>query len=146
MSLETFRLETRNWLADNCPPGARGPGEISNGSTKIDIKDSENHNYQINKNFYNSESYNDLTTVNNNEYDYVIIELPNIIEVNYPIKLVMNSDITILVCRSNRLWTKADNNLLNNTINDYKKKFENSEFNMEKIKLCYWSNLINSYK
>lgn len=41
MSLETFRLETRNWLADNCPPGARGPGEISNGSTKIDIKDSD---------------------------------------------------------------------------------------------------------
>ena len=41
MSLETFRLEKRNWLADNCPPGARGPGEISNGSTKIDIKDSD---------------------------------------------------------------------------------------------------------
>ena len=41
MSLEAFRLETRNWLADNCPPGARGPGEISNGSTKIDIKDSD---------------------------------------------------------------------------------------------------------
>ena len=41
MSLETFRLETRNWLADNCPPGARGPGEISNGSTKIDIKDAD---------------------------------------------------------------------------------------------------------
>ena len=41
MSLETLRLETRNWLADNCPPGARGPGEISNGSTKIDIKDAD---------------------------------------------------------------------------------------------------------
>ena len=41
MSLETFRLETRNWLADNCPPGARGPGEISNGSTKVDIKDAD---------------------------------------------------------------------------------------------------------
>jgi len=41
MSLEAFRLETRNWLADNCPPGARGPGEISNGSTKIDIKDAD---------------------------------------------------------------------------------------------------------
>ncbi len=41
MSLETFRLETRNWLADNCPAGARGPGEISNGSAKIDIKDSD---------------------------------------------------------------------------------------------------------
>ncbi len=39
MSLETFREETRAWLEENCPPGARGPGEISNGSTKIEIKD-----------------------------------------------------------------------------------------------------------
>lgn len=43
-------------------------------------------------------------------------------------------------------WNIIDNNLLNNTINDYKKKFENNEFNMEKIKLSYWNNLINSYK
>ena len=42
-------------------------------------------------------------------------------------------------------WNLIDNNLLNNTINDYKKKFENNEFNMEKIKLSYWINLINSY-
>lgn len=37
--LETFRAETRAWLAENCPPGARGPGPVSNGSTKIEIKD-----------------------------------------------------------------------------------------------------------
>ena len=43
-------------------------------------------------------------------------------------------------------WNIIDNNLLNNTINDYKKKFENNEFNMEKIKLNYWTNVINSYK
>ena len=43
-------------------------------------------------------------------------------------------------------WNVIDNNLLHNTINDYKKKFENNEFNMEKIKLSYWINLINSYK
>ena len=42
-------------------------------------------------------------------------------------------------------WNLIDNNLLNNTINDYKKKFENNEFNKEKIKLSYWINLINSY-
>lgn len=41
MKLETFRLETRAWLAENCPAGARGPGEISNGSTKIKIKDAD---------------------------------------------------------------------------------------------------------
>ena len=39
--LEEFRLETRAWLAANCPPGARGPGPVSNGSTKIKITDKD---------------------------------------------------------------------------------------------------------
>ena len=38
-SLEAFREETRDWLAQNCPPGARGPGPVPNGSTKIQITD-----------------------------------------------------------------------------------------------------------
>lgn len=37
--LASFRAETRTWLEENCPPGARGPGEVSNGSTKIEIRD-----------------------------------------------------------------------------------------------------------
>ena len=37
--LATFRAETRAWLEENCPPGARGPGPVSNGSTKIKITD-----------------------------------------------------------------------------------------------------------
>lgn len=39
--LDEFRADTRAWLADNCPPGARGPGPISNGSTKITINDAD---------------------------------------------------------------------------------------------------------
>ena len=39
MTIEDFRLETRTWLQENCPPGARGPGEIYNGSSKIEIRD-----------------------------------------------------------------------------------------------------------
>ena len=39
--LEAFRKETRAWLAENCPPGARGPGPVSNGSSKINIEDSD---------------------------------------------------------------------------------------------------------
>jgi alkylation response protein AidB-like acyl-CoA dehydrogenase len=39
--LESFRKETRQWLEENCPPGARGPGEVYNGSTKIRIKDAD---------------------------------------------------------------------------------------------------------
>jgi alkylation response protein AidB-like acyl-CoA dehydrogenase len=41
MSLEAFREETRAWLEENCPPGARGPGPISNGSSKIVIDDAD---------------------------------------------------------------------------------------------------------
>jgi len=41
MSLEEFRLETRAWLEENCPAGARGPGPISNGSSKITIEDAD---------------------------------------------------------------------------------------------------------
>ena len=40
-NLNTFRESTRTWLEENCPPGARGPGEISNGSTKIEIHDAD---------------------------------------------------------------------------------------------------------
>ena len=39
MIIDEFREETRAWLEENCPPGARGPGEVYNGSTKIKIHD-----------------------------------------------------------------------------------------------------------
>ena len=34
-ALVQFRSETRAWLAENCPVGARGPGEVHSGSTKV---------------------------------------------------------------------------------------------------------------
>ncbi len=39
--ITVFREETRAWLAENCPPGACGPGPISNGSSKIAIEDGD---------------------------------------------------------------------------------------------------------
>jgi alkylation response protein AidB-like acyl-CoA dehydrogenase len=38
-ALEEFRAETRTWLEQNCPPGARGLGQIPTGSTQIEIED-----------------------------------------------------------------------------------------------------------
>ncbi|TDJ23340.1 MAG: acyl-CoA dehydrogenase [Gammaproteobacteria bacterium] len=40
-ALEEFRSEARAWLEENCPPGARGPGEVATGSTKIKIQNSD---------------------------------------------------------------------------------------------------------
>ncbi len=33
-----FRAEVAGWLAENCPPGARGPGQIPNGSSRIELE------------------------------------------------------------------------------------------------------------
>lgn len=40
-SLTAFRAETRAWLEENCPPGARGEGQVPTGSTKIRIHDAD---------------------------------------------------------------------------------------------------------
>lgn len=36
--IEEFRSEARAWIEANCPDGARGPGQIANGSTKIELE------------------------------------------------------------------------------------------------------------
>jgi alkylation response protein AidB-like acyl-CoA dehydrogenase len=38
-ALDDFRAQTRAWLDQNCPPGARGPGQVPTGSSKIKIED-----------------------------------------------------------------------------------------------------------
>ena len=36
--LTDFRRETRAWLEENCPPGARGPGQVAWGSSRIELQ------------------------------------------------------------------------------------------------------------
>ena len=36
--LTEFRLETRAWLAEKCPEGARGPGQLAWGSSKVELE------------------------------------------------------------------------------------------------------------
>ena len=40
-NLGEFRGEVRTWLEGNCPPGARGEGQIPTGSTKVRIHDQD---------------------------------------------------------------------------------------------------------
>jgi polysaccharide biosynthesis transport protein len=46
--------------------------------------------------------------------DYVLIELPSLINNNYPAKLIVGADMPILICRANRLWADADQVALDN--------------------------------
>ena len=38
IELAEFRSDVRGWLAENCPEGAKGPGQIANGSSKIELE------------------------------------------------------------------------------------------------------------
>ena len=37
-ALEEFRADTRRWLEENCPQGARGPGRVPFGSRKVELE------------------------------------------------------------------------------------------------------------
>ena len=52
-------------------------------------------------------------------------------------------DLPVLIVND---WKDINSKLLNDTINDFKIKYQNSEFKFEKLQLDYWVNLINSYK
>ncbi|WP_282124236.1 hypothetical protein [Algibacter mikhailovii] len=73
--------------------------------------------YELDSSFINAKNFKELTVhteATSIQSEYVIIELPNISDHNYPVDLIESADLTILVCRSNRLWSEADDNLLNN--------------------------------
>ena len=33
-----FRRDVSAWIEENCPAGAKGPGQMANGSTKIELE------------------------------------------------------------------------------------------------------------
>jgi len=77
----------------------------------------EYNQYELDSSFFNAKSSQDLINSDQSEKtksEFVIIELPNILENNYPADLIESADLAILVCRSNRVWSKADENLLDN--------------------------------
>ncbi len=68
--------------------------------------------YSVGKNFENANTYNDLHNSDNFTPDFVILEIPSLLNNNLPVYLLQKSDINLLVCRSNRVWTEADEGAL----------------------------------
>jgi len=68
--------------------------------------------YNVNEKFYSVKNYTEILEQNAFDLafvpDYVIIELPPILYFPYPVALVSDADIPIMVCRSNRVWSHAD--------------------------------------
>jgi uncharacterized protein involved in exopolysaccharide biosynthesis len=73
--------------------------------------------YHVDESYYSITNAADL--INGTQYnptflpDYILVELPPILYFPYPAGLVSSSDLSILVCRSNRSWSEADQGALN---------------------------------
>ncbi|MBL0356115.1 MAG: hypothetical protein IPP72_04165 [Chitinophagaceae bacterium] len=84
------------------------------------LQPSECFFYKINEHFYEIKNYTEIMEQNGISIsfvpDYVFIELPALIYNNYPAGLVSQADMSVLVCRSNRLWAEADKAALNNLL------------------------------
>lgn len=80
------------------------------------LQPKEYFKYNLNEQFYRTTNYTEILEQNGITLsfvpDYVFIELPALIYHNYPAGLVANADMSILVCRSNRLWSEADRSAL----------------------------------
>lgn len=91
---------------------------LADVSTYLDS--SEYYSYKMDHTFYKAKNYTDILKQNNITLDYspdfVIIELPALIYNNYPADLMIEADLGILVCRSNRNWTDADQSAINNLL------------------------------
>jgi succinoglycan biosynthesis transport protein ExoP len=68
--------------------------------------------YQIDEKFFTVKNYQEIVDINGLKLsfvpDFVLIELPPILSHAYPVGLIANADLPLLVCRSNRAWTSAD--------------------------------------
>jgi len=77
------------------------------------LESNEYVTYEMNASFYRAETYQDLLNgIRTNEPDYVLIEIPPILHYQYPSNLMANADATVLVCRANRVWSPADESMI----------------------------------
>jgi polysaccharide biosynthesis transport protein len=69
-------------------------------------------NYNVNEKFFSVKNYKEILDINSLKLsfvpDFVLIELPSILNHAYPAGLIANAGLPVLVCRSNRVWTSAD--------------------------------------
>lgn len=68
--------------------------------------------YVIRENFFETNDMSDLLKgyehLDSSSYDYIIVELPSLINNPYPLELVQKFHLSLLVTRANRSWTSAD--------------------------------------
>jgi polysaccharide biosynthesis transport protein len=71
------------------------------------------YTYKINDNFVEVKDLQELMQGNvlrreNYNYDYILLELPSIMYHSYPMELMQNVDVSLLVIKASSQWEKAD--------------------------------------
>lgn len=73
--------------------------------------------YIIQENFFETKEPRELLRgyehIDMEAYDYIFIEVPSLINNAFPIDLIQNFDLALLVVRANRSWSDADKTSLN---------------------------------
>jgi uncharacterized protein involved in exopolysaccharide biosynthesis/LysM repeat protein len=89
---------------------------VLNYREETEIEDTDNnlnYNYEINDNFAEIRNLKELINSNilrrdNYSYDYIFIEIPSIIFHRYPIELMHQVDVSMMVLKATSHWNKAD--------------------------------------
>ena len=70
-------------------------------------------NYAVDHTFYKYENISDFfpsgESLKTEDFDFIFVEIPGIINNTYPINLFKNADYSFLITRANRAWINADN-------------------------------------
>ncbi len=113
---EPEKFSTINWLL-GYPDTRTDPNSQFLSNPANYLLQEEICYYKVNDQFYLAKSYEDILNQNGVRLsyvpDYVLIEIPAILYYPYPVDLIVNADIALLVCRSNRVWSTADQGVLN---------------------------------
>jgi len=72
--------------------------------------------YRIDAGYYSARGFEDFLKTNNItlnvEPEIVLIELPPVLYYQYPANLLAAANTVVLVCRANRIWSKADEGVI----------------------------------
>lgn len=111
-----------NWLA-NIGKGLFSPGKnkIDTSSEILDdpqeyLDETEYFTYPTNNEYDSLTAISDFVknklNIRPDSFHYIIVEIPSVLQYSYPSSLFSTCDQAIMVCRANRVWSKADQNML----------------------------------
>jgi len=97
-----------NYFKSNAPAFVNSYGS----DLLVTVPADEEIQYEVNDGFFELKTVEDLVPgfdlPKQEQYDYILVELPSLINNPYPLDVIRQFDLTLLVVRANRSWKEAD--------------------------------------